>query len=943
MVFIAFLAFTGYSNNATPILNGNLNNTQVDPTYFFPDIGSITDSFISEVLALDINKNDKAYQSQIFAKTTDGLGSINVDQVQNSPSDPNNDLITIIADDDSSLEIPNDDQFTGINDQFATNTLSSMDSSLPTLENEPDKELGPELPPLGFDINTELETREPVVNSNSFTSNFGDLFRNNWDKEKITVESWSDTAKHIKFNARLANAAYCNNSKVSIRYFDNHNSEAQILFAAFAGVGFELRNFVETKDIAQVQYPFWDDEKLYHQKYYPSGWDKQKVHKGIYNLWRPAQEKFIEKMESMSELNNAIIQLVGHGLGGAYALFAGLAFLSKHEDRKMTIYTFGEPRLGNKHFAGLINNLIKEKRLDVFRGTTPGDPIIHWPNLPNLDFIADSKGQIPSNIRYQHHQKEFMYVSETDRLYECKIPTSGEENKPFSPLKSKILLQILKMNFKSSILLYHLTHRIRGDKCNQQTLFFRIFMVFIAFLAFTGYSNNATPILNGNLNNTQVDPTYFFPDIGSITDSFISEVLALDINKNDKAYQSQIFAKTTDGLGSINVDQVQNSPSDPNNDLITIIADDDSSLEIPNDDQFTGINDQFATNTLSSMDSSLPTLENEPDKELGPELPPLGFDINTELETREPVVNSNSFTSNFGDLFRNNWDKEKITVESWSDTAKHIKFNARLANAAYCNNSKVSIRYFDNHNSEAQILFAAFAGVGFELRNFVETKDIAQVQYPFWDDEKLYHQKYYPSGWDKQKVHKGIYNLWRPAQEKFIEKMESMSELNNAIIQLVGHGLGGAYALFAGLAFLSKHEDRKMTIYTFGEPRLGNKHFAGLINNLIKEKRLDVFRGTTPGDPIIHWPNLPNLDFIADSKGQIPSNIRYQHHQKEFMYVSETDRLYECKIPTSGEENKDCAISEPLGAFEKHSGPYFGIKMGTCQELVKDAGLQETH
>ncbi|KAG9285481.1 hypothetical protein G9A89_010956 [Geosiphon pyriformis] len=123
--------------------------------------------------------------------------------------------------------------------------------------------------------------------------------------------------------------------------------------------------------------------------------------------------KLVLKMETLKEIQSSalmksrspsgfyswhtsVIRFVGHGVGGAYAVLAGLRIQSEiFNDSYATdfnIITFGQPRIGNDAFAGLVNQIFRNK---IYRVTHTNDFVPRYP-------IIDNEGRI-----FQHHEREY--------------------------------------------------------------------------------------------------------------------------------------------------------------------------------------------------------------------------------------------------------------------------------------------------------------------------------------------------------------------------------------------------------------------------------------------------------------------------------------------------------------------------------------------------------
>ncbi|KAG9288654.1 hypothetical protein G9A89_006755 [Geosiphon pyriformis] len=172
-----------------------------------------------------------------------------------------------------------------------------------------------------------------------------------------------------------------------------------------------------------------------------------------------------------------------------------------------------------------------------------------------------------------------------------------------------------------------------------------------------------------------------------------------------------------------------------------------------------------------------------------------------------------------------------------------------------------------------------------------------------------------------------MYLAWEKMDEKLKKSLKEMNPYNlieRNKINLIGHSLGGVYAVLAGVKWAINMPDVKFTVYTFGQPRLGDLEFAKTINMLTR-KNLGIYRVTLNDDSI---PRLP-LDNIP----QI-----FHHHQTEYWISRECNCngdpvVYRCIgtviDPSTGyvRESRDCNNRYTTPTTLSHNGPYFGHTM----------------
>ncbi|KAG9290817.1 hypothetical protein G9A89_010965 [Geosiphon pyriformis] len=136
----------------------------------------------------------------------------------------------------------------------------------------------------------------------------------------------------------------------------------------------------------------------------------------------------------------------------------------------------------------------------------------------------------------------------------------------------------------------------------------------------------------------------------------------------------------------------------------------------------------------------------------------------------------------------------------------------------------------------------------------------------------------------------------------------------------VGHGLGGVYVLLGMLELIALNLKQNINVYTFGQPRVGNRQFAHYVNSLTSKMR--IHRITNMDDYV---PRLP------------PSVSFYTHTMLEYWIEADdclcsTGKLFVCAGPVSGrdhfiEESQPCNNQYSTNNYAVHNGPYFLWKM----------------
>ncbi|KAG9294600.1 hypothetical protein G9A89_008079 [Geosiphon pyriformis] len=157
-------------------------------------------------------------------------------------------------------------------------------------------------------------------------------------------------------------------------------------------------------------------------------------------------------------------------------------------------------------------------------------------------------------------------------------------------------------------------------------------------------------------------------------------------------------------------------------------------------------------------------------------------------------------------------------------------------------------------------------------------------------------------------------------------------------LRLVGHGLGGVYAIFLALDLKKVHFHIYIEIYTYGQPRMGNAIFARYVNKMFSRK---LFRITHTDDRVSQFP-------MSETRGA------FRHFDTEYWINYAEDcgcvdpyrtvelDVYRCAstqvVDPEGSydfiENQNCNVGVKheiiIPGITSHWGPYFNQRMGDC-------------
>ncbi|CAG8546177.1 4262_t:CDS:2 [Paraglomus brasilianum] len=166
------------------------------------------------------------------------------------------------------------------------------------------------------------------------------------------------------------------------------------------------------------------------------------------------------------------------------------------------------------------------------------------------------------------------------------------------------------------------------------------------------------------------------------------------------------------------------------------------------------------------------------------------------------------------------------------------------------------------------------------------------------------------------KVHAGFINAFEEIRDRLVNEVKKQLELNPGYsIDVSGHSLGGALAVLTGLDFVQNSDTLKfdkLSVYTLGQPRLGNDIFADYVDKTLAVNRF------------VH---------TVDSYTRLPPQfIGYRHHNGEIWIQDDATAESGGTKQCGGDENPNCVNSVKVSDlnFGAHHGPYFGVDMHTC-------------
>ncbi|KAG9288158.1 hypothetical protein G9A89_020464 [Geosiphon pyriformis] len=263
------------------------------------------------------------------------------------------------------------------NNNQNTNTLDGIPSSqeigdLPLLSFITNSETLPnnfQLPKEELASNNYFDNTSPLTSQN--IENYKTLFANAGSNQGIKKEFNEIDSEKIELYGLSAQRIYCSipleaediiYSSDGIQVMAEKDAANSEIIISFRGIT-RATNIIS--DITLTNYPY--DES-------------SKVHQGFLKIFQKNEKALINQVLTMINDNHPLtLTMTGFDSGGVYAIFTALALKlqgNSFQFKDINLYTFGQPRIGDKAFA----QLVKEK-LIVRRVIYNNDLIPHKPQI----------------------------------------------------------------------------------------------------------------------------------------------------------------------------------------------------------------------------------------------------------------------------------------------------------------------------------------------------------------------------------------------------------------------------------------------------------------------------------------------------------------------------------------------------------------------------------
>ena len=170
-----------------------------------------------------------------------------------------------------------------------------------------------------------------------------------------TIKAWSC---HDCKSFKMEHINVYNNPAGDLQCFTGFSSTINGIILSWRGSS-NIANWITNLSFNQVAYPKCSNCK---------------VHNGFYSAWNLAKATVIQHIQDLRALHRGVpIYITGHSLGGA---LAGLSAVDIHHtfEAVHSLYTYGEPRIGNKQFADYYKTVITMYRVVHYADIVPHLP-----------------------------------------------------------------------------------------------------------------------------------------------------------------------------------------------------------------------------------------------------------------------------------------------------------------------------------------------------------------------------------------------------------------------------------------------------------------------------------------------------------------------------------------------------------------------------------------
>lgn len=243
---------------------------------------------------------------------------------------------------------------------------------------------------------------------------------------------------------------------------------------------------------------------------------------------------------------------------------------------------------------------------------------------------------------------------------------------------------------------------------------------------------------------------------------------------------------------------------------------------------------------------------------------------------------------------------EASVIDSWSCGVScefHSGFEIQGVYNLYSNASYGAQGYTGFSPSENMIV-VAFRGSA-NIENWIADLDFKKMVYP-------------NSNCQGCEVHTGFYQVYLEMADAVLRDVQALVRSHpNVPVFVTGHSLGAAVSLHAAVDIVGKISGYStLTVYNFGEPRVGNPAFAAWASSVLPGGH--QFRVTHSRDPV---PHVPPMDF------------GFLHSPHELWYDNNGDSSFQNCQDSASAEDPNCSDSLIPFGISDHL-----LYLGICTE-----------
>jgi len=187
----------------------------------------------------------------------------------------------------------------------------------------------------------------------------------------------------------------------------DHSATDPRIIVAFRGTYSFANTIVDLSTKPQQYVPYIGENITDSSASTPQACPNCTVHSGFLTSWHNTRDLVTPQISVALKMHPKYrLELVGHSLGGAVALLAGLEFHARGWHPRIT--TFGEPKVGNLAFVQHIDNVFASpattrEQSDYRRVTHVDDPVpllppTEWGYRPHGDEVYIAKSGLPPAI-----------------------------------------------------------------------------------------------------------------------------------------------------------------------------------------------------------------------------------------------------------------------------------------------------------------------------------------------------------------------------------------------------------------------------------------------------------------------------------------------------------------------------------------------------------------